>query len=240
MRNLTGATPLSNPLRNRLIEALPAREKAEFLKLLQPVALPLRTELFALGETPRHVHFLTSGLSSTVTALSGGQTVEVCITGRDGFPEALHVLGPQTGDVHCFMQVEGTALRMEFGRFQEEFYRNAALHSLVLRYVQYESLVTAQLAACNRLHDVEARMARWLLMVSDRIESPMLNLTQEFLAEMIGARRSTVTLTAGVLQRKGIIEYGRGRVRIVDRKALEEASCDCFRVTQRLFDGLYR
>lgn len=227
-------------LTNRLLESLPPRDKAEIMGLLQPVALPLRTVLFEIGETPRYVHFPTSGLASVVTALSGGETVEVCIVGRDGMAEALHALGPQRGETRCFMQVEGTGLRMDFVRFCEEFHRRASLHMLVLRYVQYQSLVMAQLAACNRLHEVEERMARWLLMVSDRIDSPVIHLTQELLAEMIGARRSTVTLTAGALQRAGVIEYSRGRIRIVNRQALEDTSCDCFRVIERLFNNIYR
>lgn len=225
---------------NRMIEALPEKERAELMSLLQPVALPLRQSLFEIGETPRHVHFMTSGIASLVTALPGGEAVEIGLAARDGMPEALHLLGPQTGDTRCFMQVDGTALRMDFKRFQEEFLRNSVLRDLVLRYVQYESLITAQLVACNRLHEVEARLARWLLMVSDRIGTDTLNLTQEFLAEMIGARRSTVTITAGALQRSGIIEYRRGKIRIVDRESLEEAACECFPITRRLFETLYQ
>jgi CRP-like cAMP-binding protein len=231
---------LASPLTNRLIEALPPREKANLLALVQPVPLPLRTPLFEIGETPRYVHFMTSGIASLVNTLRGGEDVEVGIAGRAGFPEALHLLGPQTGETRCFMQVEGTALRMEFKRFQEEFQRNEIIRALVLRYVQHQALVTAQLAACNRLHEVEERLGRWLLMVSDRLESPTLQLTQEFLADMIGARRSTVTLAAGALQRSGVIEYRRGKINIIDREGLEDAACECYAVTQRLLKDLYR
>ncbi|MGH9919744.1 MAG: Crp/Fnr family transcriptional regulator, partial [Nitrososphaerales archaeon] len=233
----TAAMPTS--LTNRLIEALPSRQGADLLALLQPVPLPLRTPLFDAREAPQYVHFMTSGLASIVAAFRDGDGVEIGIVGRSGFPEALHILGPQTGDIRCFMQVEGTALRMDFKRFEELFHRNDVLRNLVLRYVQYESLVTAQIAACNRLHEVEARMARWLLMVSDRIGASEMHLTQEFLAEMIGARRSTVTITAGTLQRSGIIEYRRGTIRIVDREQLEDAACECYAVTQRLLKNLY-
>ena len=103
---------------------------------LQPVALPLRTSLFDIAEPPRYVHFLTSGLASQVTVTALGEAVEIGITGRDGFPEALHLLGPQTGDTRCFVQMEGTALRMDFARFQQEFQQNERLRNLVLRYTK--------------------------------------------------------------------------------------------------------
>jgi CRP-like cAMP-binding protein len=233
-------TTLSQLFTNRLIEALPPAIRADFVTHLQPVPLPLRTPLFEVGQTPRYVHFLTSGLASIVTALSGGEAVEVGVSAREGFPEALHLLGPQTGDTRCFMQVEGTALRMDFKRFKEEFERNEVVRNTVLRYVQYESLITAQLVVCNRLHEVEERLARWLLMVADRVGgASTMHLTQEFLAEMIGARRSTVTIAAGALQRSGIIEYSRGRIRIVNRDSLEDAACECYPITRRLFNTLY-
>jgi len=240
LRISLGTTALPPPFTNRLIESLPPREKTHLLALVQAVPLPLRTPLYEIGETPRYVHFMTSGLASLVTTLRDGEDIQIGIVGRDGFPEALHILGPQTGQTRCFMQVEGTALRMDFKRFQEEFQRNEDLRGLVLRYVQYQSLVTAQLVACNRLHEVEERLARWLLMVSDRLESPTMQLTQEFLADMIGARRSTVTLAAGSLQRSGVIGYRRGKINIVDRESLADAACECFPVIQRLFKNLYR
>lgn len=196
--------------------------------------------MFEVGEAPRYAHFITSGIASLVNTLPGGEAVEIGLAGREGIPEALHILGPQTGDTRCFMQVEGTALRMEFKRFREIFERDSRVRECVLRYVQYESLITAQLAACNRLHEVEERLARWLLMVCDRIGSANMQLTQEFLAEMIGARRSTVTIAAGALQRSGIIEYKRGKIRVVDRESLEDIACECYPTTKRLFEELYR
>ncbi len=106
--------------------------------------------------------------------------------------------------------------------------------------MQHDSLVLAQLSACNRLHEVEERMARWLLMVADRLDKPELPLTQEFLSEMLGTRRSTVTMTAGAMQRSGLIRYDRGRIRILDRKALEDTACECYPVVRNLFQNLYR
>jgi CRP-like cAMP-binding protein len=230
---------LSYPLTNRIIDALPARERAELLALMQPVALPLRTPIFESGQQPRYVHLLTSGLASVVTAHPSGQAIEVAVSGREGSPEALHLLGPQYGDTRCFMQVEGTALRMDFRRFREEFEQNEALRSMMLRYVQHEALVTAQIAACNRLHTLEQRLVRWLLMVSDRIGDRTMHLTQEFLADMVGSRRTTVTVAMGALQRNGLLENRRGRVILTDRERMIPIACECYGVTQRLFETLY-
>ena len=201
---------------------------------MQPVALPLRSQLFDVGEPPRYVHLLTSGQASIVAALSGGQMVEVSLVGRDGFPEALHLLGPLSGEMRCFMQVEGTALRMEFRRFKDEFERNETLRNLVLRYVQYGTLITSQLAACNRLHDVEQRLARWLLMAHDRVGTRSLPLTHDFLAIMLGTDRPSVTLAAGVLQQEKAIQYGRAAVDVLDREKLEMSACECYGVVQQL------
>ena len=129
------------------------------MSLLHPEPLPVRTPLFHAGEQPRHVHFITSGMASIVTALPGGDAVEVGITGCEGFPEAFHVLGPQTMDTRSFMQMDGAGLRMDSKRFREEFESRTRLRQAVLRFVQYQSFITSQLAACNRLHNVEQRLA---------------------------------------------------------------------------------
>jgi CRP-like cAMP-binding protein len=123
---------------------------------------------------------------------------------------------------------------MPFTDFQRDFYPSAPVRDAVLRSVQSQTLVLSQIAACNRLHEVEERLARWLLMVSDRLASESFFLTQEFLAEMIGARRTTVTLAAGSLQRSGLIEYKRGHIVIVDRSGLEDSACECYRIVRDL------
>ena len=127
---------------------------------------------------------------------------------------------------------------MPFAELQAQLSRQGALMSAVLRYVKYQTAIVSVVAACNRLHSVDQRMARWLLMVRERIESDELELTQQFLAEMIGARRTTVTEVAGILQRAGLIEYARGRVRVLDRAGLEAAACECFGITSRYYQRL--
>ncbi len=231
---------MAHPLTNRLLDSLPPPARAELLKHLEPVPLPLKAVIFNAGETPRHVHFPTSGVVSVVTVMGGGDGVEVGLTGREGLPQGIHMLGPERGDTRAFMQIAGTGLRMDFKRFEQEFKRNPALSAAVLRFVQSEALVMGQLAACNRLHEIEERLARWLLMVADRIGSLEMELTQEFLGEMLGTRRSSVTIAASTLQRSGIIDYRRGRIQILDRERLEEASCECYPLTRRLFTNLYQ
>lgn len=231
---------LAHPLTNRLLDSLSSAAKAELVKLLEPVALPVKSVMFDAGETPRYVHFLTSGLCSVVTVTGGGDGVEVGLTGREGLPQGIHLLGPERGDTRAFMQVAGTGLRMDFKRFEHEFRQNPALNAAVLRFVQSESLVMGQLAACNRLHEIEERLARWLLMVADKTGDLRMELTQAFLGEMLGTRRSSVTIAASSLQRSGFIDYRRGHIEILDRERLEDAACECYPLTRRLLDNLYR
>ncbi|MHB1700558.1 MAG: Crp/Fnr family transcriptional regulator [Acidobacteriaceae bacterium] len=222
---------------NLLLGMLPAQTRASLLSVLEPVSLPIATVLFEPDKAPRHVHFLTSGLASIVTEMEDGDSSEVGSVGREGIPESMHLLGGALVPSRCFMQIAGTALRADFKNMEQIFLHDEDLHRHVLRFVQCQNLILGQLAACNRLHGVEKRLARWLLMAEDRIDGPTLRLTQEFLAEMIGVRRSTVTSAAGALQRKGMIACRRGEIRIVDRKSLEDAACECYSIAQGLLRG---
>ncbi len=224
---------------NRFLDVLPDGVKASIFPLCETVALPVNTVLFEAQYPPRFVHFLTSGIASVIMQLANGDAVEVGLVGREGVVESLHLLGPQIGPMRCFIQIPGTALRMRFKVFEQLFEGNPALRKLVLRYVQYSALVVSQIAVCNRLHPVEERLARWLLMAQDKVGSADLELTQEFLAQMLGSRRSTVTTTAGMLQRAGLIKHIRGHVQILDRAGLEDTSCECYAVVQTLLKNLY-
>jgi CRP-like cAMP-binding protein len=225
---------------NLLLDSLSDESKSALMGQFEHVELPLRTVLFDTDETPRFVHFMTSGIASMVTTMEGGEAVEVGLTGYEGFAEKNHVLGPQKGSVRCFMQIPGSAFRMKFQKFQTEFFQRPDLLRAVLRYVQHDSLVLCQLGACNRLHEVEARLARWLLMVQDRVGGTEIRLTQEFLGEMLGARRSSVNLAAGSLQRSGVIGYSRGKIYIESRETLEDVACECYPIISKLFHNLYK
>jgi CRP-like cAMP-binding protein len=231
---------LAFPLSNLLLETLPSSVRTALFSHLEAVPLPLGTILYEPGSVPRYVHFLTSGMASNVTTFSNGDAVEVGIISREGMPEALHLLGPGTGFTRCFMQIAGSGFRMDFRALEQVFQREESLRGLVLRYAQYQCRLLAQLAACNRIHEGEERLSRWLLMARDRLDSRDIPVTQEFLANMIGARRSTVTLMAGILQRGGLIQYQRGHVHILDPESLEGTACECYPITRRLFQELYK
>ncbi len=228
------------PISNLFIESLPSGVRRALLAQLESVPLPVNKVLYEPQHAARYVHFITSGMTSIVTTMETGEVAEVGVVTREGIPESLHLLGPAHVHTRGFMQIAGTGLRMPFKTFEQEFMTDEVVARQVMRLVQWQSLTLGQLAACNRLHEVEERLARWLLTVQDRIGEPDLPLTQEFLSNMLGTRRSTVTIIAGTLQRSGLIEYKRGHVRIVDRHGLENAACECYGITQRLFEGLYQ
>ena len=228
------------PLTNVLMDALPEESKRKLLKQVTRVNVPLRTSLYEPGAAPKFAHFLTSGIASVVTIMVNGGTSEVGTLGREGVPQALHLLGELPVPTRCFMQIGGTALRVEFEVLQRFFDDDAALRRIFLAYAQYQSLMLSQVAGCNRLHDVTGRLARWLLMIQDRTGNALLKLTQEFLAQMIGSQRTTVSEVAGGLQERGLIEYARGSIKILNRVGLENVSCECYPITRGLLANLYK
>ena len=225
---------------NRFLDAVRARGGTDLAAACEHVSLPFEMPLFTPDTPPRYVHFLTSGVSSVVNTIQSGNAVEVGMFGCEGFPETMHLLGPQRGNKVSMMQVSGSCLRMNFDRFRELFHADAAVRDVTLRLVQFENLQVSQIAACNGLHELEERLARWLLMVQDRRGSPELPLTQEFLGNMLGSRRSTVTTTASILQRAGMIDYSRGMIRVERRDRLEDVACECYGVLRTLRENLYQ
>ncbi len=225
--------------KNALLNALSAASREKILSLSKEVPLPVRTELQAPEEPPRHLYFLTSGIASVVVALSEGGSAETALIGREGVTSGYALLGKSNSPTECFMQVGGGGYRLEFEHARELFRQSEEIRTRILECVQQQALVTGQVAACNKLHDAEARLARWLLMVSDRTGDESFQLTQEFIAQMLGTRRSTVALVAGALQRSGFIEYTRGKVTIRSREHLATAACECYGVTKRLLTEMY-
>ena len=163
--------------------------------------------------------------------MADGETAEVGMIGREGIVGASHLLGRSPVPTNCFIQMEAAALRIPLSVFQVAFRSSEEIRHRVLEYVQQQSNDISQVAGCNRLHEAEARLARWLLTAQDRIGSNLLDFTQEYLAEMIGAQRTTVTAIAGRLQQKGLIRYSHGHVTILSRSSLIEAACECYRIT---------
>ncbi len=226
------------PLSNTLLDALPAAEQTALSAHLEPVALPQGLVLFEARRTPRYVHFLSSGMASIVTPMRDGTAVEVGVVGREGMVEVLHLLGPNLGSTRCMIQVAGSGFRIRFSTFQEQFLKHEAMR-LTLIFAQYQGHLLSQIAACNRCHKIEERLARWLLMVEDRVSSPTFALTQDFLANMLGSSRPAVAASAGKLQRSGLIRYQRGAIEIIDRAGLELAACECYPITKRLLRELH-
>lgn len=224
---------------NLIIDSLPEPLQSSLLASLEPVFLPVGTSLSNPGQTPQFAHFMTSGLASIVTFMADGSGAEVGLIGREGLVEAINLLGPASAPTTAFIQSEGTALRMPFAELQQRFLSPGPLARRILECVQGQGFILSQLAACHGLHEIEERLARWLLMVQDRLGSDRFDLTQEFLAEMLGARRTSVTLAAGTLQRSGLIKYTRGHIHVVDREGLESAACECYPIVRDLVARLY-
>ena len=225
---------------NLFLASLSPKNREFLLERSVPVTLPRKTVLYNAEEVPSHAYFMTSGIASVVSTMSNGATAEVGIVGREGIVGSLQLLGPGLVPTHCFMQLDGTGLKIPFSELKKAFRSSEDIRDRANEFIQEQVLSLSQLAGCNRFHEAEERLARWLLMVQDRTQSDVLNLTQEFLAMMLGVQRSTVTLVAGSLQRGGLIEYQRGRVKILDRNNLESAACDCYQVTKHLYANLYK
>ncbi len=223
---------------NVILLSLPDEEYAALRPDLEPAELPQYDILHEPGEKIDFAYFLNQGMTSLVALSSDGRSVEVGIVGREGLVGMSLTVGLRRGTFRAIMQMSGSGLRIRSDAFDKVLSRAPALRLELSRYGLMHAMQVAQLAACNRLHEIEQRLARWLLMCQDRVDSPMLPLTHEFLAQMLGTGRPSVTLAAGVLENAGLIENMRGMVKILNRKNLEEASCECYGVIQHFNGGL--
>jgi CRP-like cAMP-binding protein len=202
-----------------------------------PNFLKVKTVLFEPGEVVDAVYFPLDGVVSLVTPLEDGAIVEVATIGNEGLVGVPVVLGGSLA-VRAISQVAGRSLTMSASDFLDEMANSQPVSRLVQNYVQALFGQISQAAACNRLHSSEERLSRWLLMSHDRVGKDEFIITQEFLGQMLGARRATVTLAAGILQRAGLIRYHRGHIEIVDRDGLEDVSCECYRVIRSELEGV--
>jgi len=224
--------------KNRLLDKLDRRDLEKISPDLEPVELPLKKVLQEPNSTIRFVYFVTKGVISMVGEPGTGEVVEFATIGPEGmlgFPILLHATSmPSTAVV----QVPGDALRMQVAEFRRALERSQAFHSLLLRYTMALLNQIAQVTVCNRLHEVQERCARWLLQTHDRTETDTFPLTHEFLSQMLGVHRPTVSIAAGMLQKAGLIEYRRGVVTILDRRGLESASCNCYQLIAEEYERL--
>jgi CRP-like cAMP-binding protein len=220
---------------NRLLALLPASDRERIASKLVPRFLNLKTVLFEPGQVVDAVYFPLDGVVSLVTPLEDGAIVEVATIGNEGLVGVPSVLGGSLA-VRAISQVPGRSLMMGTEAFLAEVKLRGGLARIIEAYVQALFGQISQAAACNRLHSNEERLSRWLLMSQDRVGSDSFIITQEFLAQMLGSRRATVTLSAGILQKAGLIRYHRGHVEILDRAGLEETSCECYGVIRDELD----
>ena len=224
------------PYRNRVLAALPKPEIERLKPHLSPVTLKLHAPLLD-GRTD-YAYFLEDGLASVVLPMQDGSTVEVGVIGKDGVVGLPILLGGDGMPGKTFIQVEGSGFRINAERLKEEFERSGELRRHLQKYLLANLVQSAQNAACNRLHTIAERLSRWLLTCHDRVQSDRMPLTHEFLAQMLGAPRTTVTLAAGMLHQAGLIDYSRGHVSIKNRSGLEEAACECYGIVRKEFQRL--
>jgi CRP-like cAMP-binding protein len=220
------------PRRNALLLALPAREYDMIRPYLEPVELPHHLILQQPAEQIEYAYFLNEGLASLVMLTSDGRSVEVAIVGKEGMVGTALAVGLREEPCRAIMQMPGCGLRISSEVLEKTLPVAPELRMILNRYVLLQGLQVAQIAACNRLHAIEQRLARWLLMCQDRVDSELLPVTHEFLAQMLGTGRPSVSLAAGNLQRVGLIENLRGTVKVLDRKSLEASACECYRAIQ--------
>lgn len=226
------------PIENLLLSALPVAEYRRLLPNLWPVTFSLGNVVYESGRHLDYVYFPTTSVVSLLYTTEDGSTAEMGLTGNDGAVGVAVFLGGDTTTNRAVVLITGGAFRMKAKLFQQEFARGAALQHSLLRYTQALITQISQTAVCNRLHSVEKRLCRWMLLCHDRVKSDELLMTQEFISNMLGGRRESVTVAAGHLQDLGLIHYTRGRIRILDRKGLEASACECYRIVKSEYDRL--
>src|ERR1700680_3389289 len=226
------------PVRNKILLAIPDNEYGLMRTDLTYIDLPHHLSLHEPTQDIEFVYFPNRGMVSQVVVTKDGRTVEVGVVGNEGYVGAGLAVGLSRSSVREIVQIAGDGFRM-MGNALERILRSAPQLQMILsRHTGLQGMQVAQTAACNRLHDIQQRLSRWLLMTQDRVDSGLLPITHDFIATMMGTDRSTVSVAAAVMQKKGIIEYVRGAVRVVNRRKLEKSACECYDVIQQFEDDL--
>lgn len=228
--------PVRRQYANRILAALPDEEIERLEPHLTRVSLTLRQVLYKPHGPIAYVYFPENAMVSLVATTAEGGSVEVGVVGREGLTGIPALLGVDATPNESMVQIPNGGYRMRADLARIEFKRGARFQDLVLRYIHANTIQVSQTAACNRLHSIEERLSRWLLMTRDRADSDDLTLTQEFLAMMLGCRRAGVTDAAITLQADGYISYTRGHIVILDRQGLEDAACECYRIVKAACD----
>ena len=221
------------PVSNLILLSMSNSDYTSLRPHLKYVSLPNHTILHEGGGKLEFVYFPNRGMISLVVVMKDGRTAEAGIVGNEGFTGTPASVGLSRSPLQAVVQISGDGFRVEVAALQNTLESAPHLQWMLSRYAVVQGMQVAQTAACNRLHDVRQRLARWLLMTQDRVNSGSIPMTHDYLATMLGTDRPSVSLAAGVLQKKKLIEYTRGAVKIVNRKKLEDSACECYGITQQ-------
>jgi len=220
-------------LQNAILLAMSRKERRIVLSRLEFVELPARMILTEAGRPIEFFYFLNSGVASIIRVMSNGKSVEIGLIGKEGFIGLPLIVGLKTSPTRAIVQIGGSGYRMPARKLRAVLAECPGLAQLLHRYAHELSIQAIYIAACNRLHEVDRQLARWLVMAHDRLEQPTVPLTQELISHTLGSRRASITEAAGVLQRNGLITYTRGQLTIKNRRGLEQASCECYQGMNR-------
>ena len=234
---MSKATALRAPATNRLLAALPRNEYRRLLPNLEPFPLVFGEVIYEPGDLIRHVYFPASGIISLLAVVEGQATLEVGIVGREGMVGLPVFMGVKTSRNRAVVRGAGTALRMKATAYRKECNNGGSLPRLLRRYTHSLLTQVTQGAACNRFHPIDARLARWVLMTRDRMGADEIQLTQEFLSNLLGVRREGVNKTAGALQKQRLISYRRGTLTTLNRAGLEAVACQCYGIIKEECDS---
>jgi len=221
------------PKSNLLLARLPEAAYQLLVPSLERMPMPLGHAVYESGGAQGYVYFPTSSIVSLLYVMEDGASAEIAVTGNEGLVGIALFMGGETTPSRAVVQSAGEAFRLRADLLKKEFERGGDLQHLLLRYTQALITQMAQTAVCNRHHSLDQQLCRWLLLSLDRLPSNELNMTQELIANMLGVRREGVTEAAGKLQAAGIIHYSRGKIKVLDRPALEKMSCECYEVVRR-------
>ena len=236
MTKVSAAMP--PPATNHLLASLPDADYQRLLPHFDYVELPLGSSLSESGSRMEHVYFLTDGIVSLLYVMESGESAEIAVTGNEGLVGISLFMGGESTTSRAIVQSEGHAYRLPARFLRAEFERGGELQHLLLRFTQALITQMSQTAVCNRHHEVEQQLCRWLLLSLDRLPTNELNMTQELIANMLGVRREGVTEAAGRLQDAGLIEYRRGHIKVLDRPGVEKRVCECYAVVKKESDRL--
>jgi CRP-like cAMP-binding protein len=221
---------------NKILRALPTSEYEHMAPKLREIQITLGQTIYEPEDKIDHVYFLSGGVVSLLATLENGATVEAGVIGSEGMVGIPIILGVKSTPNLALVQAAGSAMRMKAADISAEFRKGGVLRDLLLHFTHKLFTQVAQTAACNRLHTVDQRLARWLLLTHDRVQGGSFVLTQDFLSRMLGVRRAGVSVAASMLKQRGLIDYERGTITIVDRKGLELACCECYQIVKAEYD----